>query len=51
LVKKLNISLKRLLAIKGKVADMKNYFDVVILGAGAAGLMCAITAAKRSKLF
>ena len=28
---------------------MKNHFDVVILGAGAAGLMCAITAAKRDK--
>ena len=28
---------------------MKNHFDVVILGAGAAGLMCAITAAKRNK--
>jgi flavin-dependent dehydrogenase len=26
----------------------KNY-DIVILGAGAAGLMCAITAAKRNK--
>ena len=30
-------------------AVMKNHFDVVILGAGAAGLMCAITAAKRNK--
>jgi predicted Rossmann fold flavoprotein len=28
---------------------MKKNFDVVILGAGAAGLMCAITAAKRNK--
>ena len=28
---------------------IKNQFDVVILGAGAAGLMCAITAAKRGK--
>jgi len=28
---------------------IKDQFDVVILGAGAAGLMCAITAAKRDK--
>ena len=25
-------------------------FDVIILGAGAAGLLCAITAAKRSTI-
>ena len=28
---------------------MEKYYDVIILGAGAAGLMCAITAAKRNK--
>ena len=28
---------------------MKEHFDLVILGAGAAGLMCAITAAKRGR--
>ena len=27
----------------------ENNYDLVILGAGAAGLMCAITAAKRNK--
>ncbi|MDC1107841.1 NAD(P)/FAD-dependent oxidoreductase [Gammaproteobacteria bacterium] len=28
---------------------MKEHYDVIILGAGAAGLMCAITAGKRDK--
>ena len=28
---------------------MKEHYDVIILGAGAAGLMCAITAGKRGK--
>lgn len=28
---------------------MKDHYDVIILGAGAAGLMCAITTAKRDK--
>ena len=27
----------------------REQYDVVVLGAGAAGLMCAITAAQRSK--
>ena len=29
--------------------SLPSHFDVIILGAGAAGLMCAITAAKRGK--
>lgn len=29
--------------------DLADYYDVIILGAGAAGLMCAFTAAKRGR--
>ena len=28
---------------------MNNSFDVIVIGAGAAGLMCAIESAKRNK--
>jgi len=28
---------------------MENYFDVIIIGSGAAGMMCAIEAGKRGR--
>ena len=28
---------------------MNNFYDVIVIGAGAAGLMCAIESSKRSK--
>jgi len=40
---------KQYFVLTGKMNNMKKYYDVIILGAGAAGLMCAITAAKRNK--
>ena len=40
---------KQYFVLTGKMNNMEKYYDVIILGAGAAGLMCAITAAKRNK--